>query len=336
MLTWCPLSDRPVVPQVTCLRPEADFVRVGVTPPTNVAITYSSPDDSGLAALIRQSHGLVIPAVGPRLEPDLFRESQLRLIQVTGAGTDRLDLRSLQSFNIPVANVPGGSNDAVAEYVVATALVLLRRLCWASSEVRNARYKACRASLLADNLPGLRDLLIGIVGFGTIGSAVASAFRSIGSRICYYDPAAKAKTGAVSDAQSVSLDELLRTAEVITLHVPLLPSTRNLISFDELAKMKPGAILIDASRGGVVDQGALANRLRAGWLGGAAVDVYSEEPPPDDHPLLTLDGEGAERLLLTPHIAGVTRQASTYLFRTAWENIERVLVRREDPHHRVN
>jgi phosphoglycerate dehydrogenase-like enzyme len=327
------LSDRSEkIPNVACLRPEADFMRVGVTPPNNLAITYSTPDDAGLAALISRSHGLVIPAVGPKLDPELFRDSQLRLVQVTGAGTDRLDLGTLQRLNIAVANVPGGSNDAVAEYVVATALILLRRLRWASSELRNARYKACRASLLADNLPGLRDLLIGVVGFGTIGSAVASAFVRMGSRICYCDPAAESKT----DARSVSLDELLRTADVVTLHVPLLPSTRNLISFDELAKMKPGAILVDASRGGVVDQAALANRLRAGLLGGAAVDVYSEEPPADDHPLLALDGEGAARLLLTPHIAGVTRQASTYLFRTAWENIERVLVRGEEPRHRVN
>ena len=99
--------------------------------------------------------------------------------------------------------------------------------------------------------------------------------------------------------------------------------------------MKPGAVLIQASRGGVVDEAALATHLQTGRLGGAAVDVYSDEPPPADHPLLTLEGEAARRLLLTPHIAGVTRQSSALLFRSAWQNVERVLVRNEPPLNRV-
>ena len=115
----------------------------------------------------------------------------------------------------------------------------------------------------------------------------------------------------------MSLDELLATADVVSLHVPLLPTTRNLIGARELARMKPGAILIQASRGGIVDEAALA-AAASGHLGGAAVDVYSTEPPAPDNPLLALAGEAASRLLLTPHIAGVTRQASALLFRSAW------------------
>ena len=111
--------------------------------------------------------------------------------------------------------------------------------------------------------------------------------------------------------------------------------TRNLIGENELAKMKPGAVFIQASRGGVVDEAALAACLAAGRIHGAAVDVYDTEPPGPDSPLLMLKGEAAKRLLLTPHIAGVTRQASAQLFRAAWENVERVLLRNEPPHHRV-
>ena len=103
----------------------------------------------------------------------------------------------------------------------------------------------------------------------------------------------------------------------------------------ELAAMKPGAILIQAARGGIVDEAALAAQLASGHLGGAAVDVYSTEPPGADNPLLALAGEGAHRLLLTPHIAGVTRQSSAILFRSSWENVERVLVRGEPPLNRV-
>jgi phosphoglycerate dehydrogenase-like enzyme len=133
----------------------------------------------------------------------------------------------------------------------------------------------------------------------------------------------------------MSLRELLAAADVVTLHVPLVAATRGMIGEAELAAMKPGAVLVQAARGGIVDEAALARQLASGHLGGAAVDVYSTEPPAPDNPLVVLTGEGARRLLLTPHIAGVTRQSSALLFRSAWQNVERVLVRAEPPLHRV-
>ncbi|MGH8713410.1 MAG: NAD(P)-dependent oxidoreductase, partial [Casimicrobiaceae bacterium] len=136
-------------------------------------------------------------------------------------------------------------------------------------------------------------------------------------------------------ARPMPLDELLRCADIVTLHVPLLPATKGLIGARELAAMKDGAILIQASRGGIVDENALADSLRGGRLGGAAVDVYTSEPPGADNPLLGLDGEAAGRLLLTPHIAGVTRQSAALRLRLAWENVERVLIANEPPHYRA-
>ena len=177
---------------------------------------------------------------------------------------------------------------------------------------------------------------MGLVGFGTIGRAVARAFQGMGAKLCFYDPApVDAALAASLDARSVPLDELLATCDVVSLHVPLIPATQNLIGARELARMKKGAILVQASRGGIVDEAALAASLASGHLGGAAVDVYSTEPPPADNPLLTLSGEAASRLLLTPHIAGVTRQSSAFLFRSSWQNVERVLLRNEPPLNRV-
>ena len=190
--------------------------------------------------------------------------------------------------------------------------------------------------MLADNLPGLEGLLVGVVGFGTIGTAVAQAFQRMGCRIGFYDPAPRDVAAVQAlGARSMSLRELLAAADVVTLHVPLIAATRGMIGDAELAAMKPGAVLVQAARGGIVDEAALARHLASGHLGGAAVDVYSTEPPVADNPLLTLTGEGARRLLLTPHIAGVTRQSSALLFRSAWQNVERVLVRGEPPLHRV-
>ena len=118
--------------------------------------------------------------------------------------------------------------------------------------------------------------------------------------------------------------------------MPLLPATRGLIGAAELARMQPGAVLVQASRGGIVDEAALAAALRSGHLGGAAVDVYSSEPPDAANPLLALRDEAAQRVLFTPHIAGVTRQSSAFLFRSSWANVERVLVRGEPPLNRVD
>jgi phosphoglycerate dehydrogenase-like enzyme len=321
---------------VLCLRPEADFARVDAPAPACLHVSYGKPDDPALGELMRACDALIIPAVGPKLAADLFDGSQVKLVQVTGAGVDRLDREALIKLGIPVANVAGGSNGAVAEYAVTAASLLSRRFAWADGEIKSGHYAAFRARMVADNLAGLDGLKVGIVGFGAIGLAVAQAFHRAGCRISFYDPAPRDPAAARAiGAEPMPLDALLAGADVVSLHVPLLAETQGLIGARELALMKPGAVLIQASRGGVVDEAALAARLRAGEIGGAAVDVYSTEPPAADNPLLTLDGEAARRLLLTPHIAGVTRQSWTYLFRSAWQNIERVLLRAEAPLNRV-
>jgi phosphoglycerate dehydrogenase-like enzyme len=317
---------------VLCLRPEADFQRLGVLPSPSLKIAYRAPEDPDVPALMKQARALIIPAVGPKLSQELFDSTTVKFVQVTGAGVDRVDLSLLKRLGISVANVPGGSNSALAEYVVTTASVLLRRFLWADAEIRAGNYAEFRARMISDNLAGLDGLTVGIVGLGVIGLAVAEAFHHRGCQICYFDPAPRDPRAADAlGAKSVSLDELLKISDVVTLHVPLLPTTQGLIGARQLAAMKPGAILIQASRGGIVDEAALAHSLTSGHLGGVAIDVYSTEPPPPDHPLLTLRGEAARRILFTPHIAGATRQSSEFLFRTAWRNVERVLLQKEAP-----
>jgi phosphoglycerate dehydrogenase-like enzyme len=312
---------------VLCLRPEADFQRAGALPHAVLKIVYRVPEDSDVPAFMKQARALLIPAVGPKLSPALFESSSIKFVQVTGAGLDRLDLPALKRLGISVANVSGGSNSAVAEYVVTAASVLLRRFAWADAEIRTGHYREFRARMVADNLAGLDSLVVGIVGLGVIGLAVAEAFHKRGCQIFYYDPAPRDPHAAASlGAKSVSFDELWKAADVITLHVPMLPATKGLVGERQLAAMKPGAILIQASRGGIVDEAALAHSLNSGHLGGAAIDVYSDEPPAPDNPLLHLEGDAARRILFTPHIAGVTRQSTAFLLRSAWRNIERVLL----------
>jgi phosphoglycerate dehydrogenase-like enzyme len=173
------------------------------------------------------------------------------------------------------------------------------------------------------------------VGMGTVGYAVAEAFHRFGCQIVYHDPTPRDAAAAKIGAKALPLDELLKTSDIVSLHVPLLPQTRSMIGARQLAMMKTGAVLIQASRGGIVNETALAAHLNSNHLGGAAVDVYSVEPPDTDNPLFALEGEAAHRVLFTPHVAGVTRQSAATLFREAWANVERVLLKGEAPHNRA-
>jgi phosphoglycerate dehydrogenase-like enzyme len=290
---------------VLCLRPEADFTRVGVAPPTGITVAYRRPDDVELAALIKAARALVIPAVGGKLSGSLFEGGQVKLVQVTGAGVDRLDEAAMKKLGIAVANVPGGSNSAVAEYAVGCAILLLRRLAWSDREIREASYVSFRGRMIADNLPGLEGLTVGVVGMGTVGLAVAEAFHRFGCQIVYHDPAPRdgAAAGKIG-AKAVSLDDLLKTSDVVTLHVPLLPQTRSMIGARQLNLMKPGAVLIQASRGGVVNEVALAARYRQSAVrsrgrGGPSCAVHApcrgRHPPVLGHPLSRSMGQRRAR-----------------------------------------
>ncbi|NNE89762.1 MAG: hypothetical protein HKN27_16970 [Silicimonas sp.] len=316
--------------EVVCLRPEADFLSAGVTPPEDLTIVYRAPDSDDLSELLKEARALVIPAVGPPLAGALFRGTSLELVQVTGAGLDRVDRAVLEEEGIVLANVAGGSNAALAEYVVSNALTLLRGF-GASETIRAGGYAAQRKALVAANRRGLGGLLVGLVGLGTIGQAVADRCRMMGADIAYFDPAPP--EGA--EGRRMELDDLLRECDVVSLHLPLLDATRGLINAARLGLMKRDAVLINAARGGIVDEAALARALEAGAILGAAVDVFSTEPPEPDNPLLTISSEGATRLILTPHIAGVSLQASRKLFSEAWENVTDVLRNKAKPRHLV-
>lgn len=321
---------------VICLRPEGDFLKVGVTPPEDVSIVYLAPDDSDLADFMAEARALLIPAVGPRLPSELFEGSRIELVQVTGAGIDRIDADAMKLMNIAVANVPGGSSTAIAEYAVSSALTLLRRTLWANGELRKGNYVEARSRMVSEYLAGLEGLTVGLVGLGVIGMSVAAAFHSMGAQIIYHDPAPRDPhlVGQLH-ARALPLAELLSCADIVTLHVPLISSTESLIGDQELKQMKAGAILINAARGGIVDEAALVAHLASGHLGGAVVDVFSSEPPLADNPLFSLEGEASGRLLLTPHIAGVTRQSWAFLFRSAWDNVGRALIKGDPPNNRV-
>src|ERR1700730_3361756 len=138
--------------EVVCLRPERDFARVEALPPSSLSVRYCGPADAAVPSYLANAKAMVIPAVGPKLPAELFANAALKLVQVTGAGVDRINPAAVKNNKIPVANIPGGSNSAIAEYVMTSASLLLRRLNWADAEIKAGRYTEWRARMVAANL----------------------------------------------------------------------------------------------------------------------------------------------------------------------------------------
>uniref|UniRef100_UPI003F49468A hydroxyacid dehydrogenase n=1 Tax=Cupriavidus necator TaxID=106590 RepID=UPI003F49468A len=227
----------------------------------------------------------------------------LRVVGRLGVGLDNIDVDACRQRGIRVIPAAGANARSVAEYVVTTAAVLLRAGYLSSAEVAAGKWPRPK---LSEGREALGKTL-GLVGFGDIGRQAAALARAFGMEVIAHDPMLPADhpVWAAAGVRCVSFDALLAQSDAVSLHVPLLDATRNLIDAGRLASMKSGAVLINTARGGVVDEAALADALRAEHLGGAALDVFAREPLPVDSPLA-----GAPNLILTPHIGGVTREAN--------------------------
>jgi (S)-sulfolactate dehydrogenase len=230
--------------------------------------------------------------------------ARCKVVGRLGVGLDNIDVPGCEARGMRVIPATGANALSVAEYVVTSALVLLRGTFAATAEVAAGRWP--RVPLSNGREAGGRTL--GLVGFGSIGQTTAREARGLGMRVIAFDAMMDADHPAFADGAvaCAGLDEVLQTADVVSLHVPLLDSTRGLLDADRLASMKQGAVLINTARGGIVDEVALAASLKSGHLGGAAIDVFGTEPLPASPHF-----ENCPNLILTPHIAGLTAEANT-------------------------
>lgn len=227
---------------------------------------------------------------------------QLRLIALTATGVDNVDITAAREAGVAVCNLRDYCTPSVVQHVFAMLLALTHRLADYHALVRNGGWqRAGSFSVFPYPIRELSGLSIGIVGHGALGRAVGRAAATFGMRIEIANrPGGEAVIGR-SD-----LDQLLPRVDVLSLHCPLTDATRNLISRERLARMKPDAVLINTARGALIDTAALADALRNGRLGGAGIDVLEHEPPPPDHPLLAGD---IPNLIVTPHVAWAAREA---------------------------
>jgi phosphoglycerate dehydrogenase-like enzyme len=243
---------------------------------------------------------------------------KLKLFQLLSAGYDTVDIGAARGAGIPVCNNGGANSTAVAEHALLLMLATCRRLVWQHESVVAGRWRGNNPG--ATRLFELRDKVLGIVGLGAIGKKVARLANAFGMRVQYYD--IRRVSEAQEDALNVRfrlLNEVLRTSDVVSLHVPLTPASRHMIGAAELALMKPSAYLINTCRGPVVHEPALTAALEAGGIAGAGLDVFDQEPPAADNPLFRLDN-----VTLTPHFAGPTWDNQQARFRNAFDNCQRV------------
>jgi glycerate dehydrogenase len=238
----------------------------------------------------------------------------LRLVCVAATGTNNVDLEAARRAGISVANVTGYATPAVVQHVFALVLALSTRLLDYRAAVAAGRWSAsARFCLLDYPVREIAGKTLGIVGYGELGRGVARVAEAFGMEVLVAE-----RRGAAPRPGRVALEALLPRVDVLTLHCPLTPETRDLIGAAELARMRSDAILINTARGGVVDEPALAAALRAGRLGGAGVDVLGREPPPVDHPLLAAD---VPNLIVTPHTAWASREARQRVIEEIARNI---------------
>jgi len=227
----------------------------------------------------------------------------LKIIGRAGVGVDNIDVETATRKGIVVVNSPGGNTRAAAEHTIALLLALARNIPQAHMSLKQGEWK--RSKFMGMEVFGKT---LGIIGLGRIGKEVARRAQGLGMEVIAYDPYISDEVAERMNIRLVDLPTLLKTADVVTVHTPLTKETKHLIGEEELRMMKKGAKLINTARGGIIDEMALVKAIEEGIIGGAAIDVFEQEPPPPDHPLLKL-----EQVIVTPHLGASTVEAQEYV-----------------------
>lgn len=300
---------KPLVERLQPLFPGgADGAAFGVVPTTSEADLAQLGADAEILLVIRRT-------VDARL---LSHTPHVRLVQEVGVGYDNLDLGALQAAGVVAANTPGANADAVAEQTILLMLALLKRFVPAESAVRRGEWPT--AEIIQEGVGDLAGATVGLVGFGYIGRAVAERLRPFGSHVWYtarhvLDSTTEQQLGV----RYATFDDLLTSSTIVSLHLPVTEETRGLMGEANLAKMRPGALLINTARGELLDEDALRGALVNGTLAGAGLDVLRDERP-GGNPFADIP-----QVIVTPHMAGGSRAAVERLMQMAMANVARFL-----------
>lgn len=262
-------------------------------------VKIDDSSDPAFAEALPNAHGLIVRSATEVRGELLSAATSLRVIGRAGVGVDNIDLTAATERGVAVMNAPAGNTVSAAELTLALILAMVRRVPAADASMREGEWN--RSAFKGAEL---RGRTLGLVGAGRIGGEVARRCRAFGMDVIAHDPFLTSERARELRIRSVTLAEVLAESDILSLHVPLTDSTRNMIDAEALATMKEGSFLVNVARGGVVDEGALADALSAGHLAGAALDVFANEPLEDGSPL-----RAAPNLVLTPHLGASTSEA---------------------------
>jgi D-3-phosphoglycerate dehydrogenase / 2-oxoglutarate reductase len=274
----------------------------------------AAPDVATFRSAISEAAIVLITPYAKLTAEDFPKMRNCLAVVRYGIGYDNIDVEAATRAGIPVSIVPGTASEEVASHAVSMGLALARRLPAGDAAIRAGEW----AGTIGYETPPVSRLDVGVVGVGRIGAHVARMYAALGARVRAYDPFAE-----VTEAEAAPLQEVLESSDIVSLHVPLGDDTRELIDADVLQRMRRGAIVVNVSRGGLVDEVALAEALASGHIAGAGLDTFSAEPVPADHPL-----RDAPNTILTPHIAWRSNQSIGALQAGAVERVRLVLTGR--------
>ena len=286
-------------------------------------VVANAPDPNGYLDLMNDADAIIVRIAS--CDGHVIENSpNLKVIGRTGVGYDSVDVKKATELGIPVVITPGANSRSVAEHTVAFMFALAKNLCESQDGMKKGNWKIRDAGKAIE----LEGKTVGIIGLGHIGCIVGDISRAIGMETIAYDPVLDKDTIEGRGCRYCgSLEQLLSAADFITVHVPLIPSTANMISMKELSLMKESAFLINSSRGGIVNERDLVEALRNGVIAGAALDAFCEEPPSAGNPLLS-----CPNLIITPHSAAQTKEAVVKMARMCIEGCLAVLNGRKWPY----
>ena len=284
--------------------------------PAGFESTFADSYDAAHQQAMVRHADVIVPGFAKVDVALLDAAPRLRMVHKWGVGLDAIDQPALQQRGIALAVTAGANAGPVAELAIALMLAVYRRLPYVNTAMRQGRWPTPEMRETCYQIAGKT---VGLVGFGAIGRKLARRLAGFDARIVYFDPQrADADTERRLEATAVTLGELLAQSDIVSLHLPLTDATAQLIDAAALARMKPGAVLINTARGGLVDEAALADALRSGHLRGAGLDAFEQEPPPADHPLLAF-----EQVVVTPHAGGGVFDNVGPVARHVFGNVER-------------
>ncbi|MDO4183504.1 MAG: 2-hydroxyacid dehydrogenase [Coriobacteriia bacterium] len=293
---------------------------------TQLVVAPRGTSDEDLLALAPDADFIMADAISPVSARLIAGMPNLKLIHSEGVAFNAIDVQAAQAAGVPVCNNAGVNAGAVAEQAILLMLMCLRQALPGHAAVCAGQQIQKKEAMMREGFRELGDCTVGFIGYGAIAAACAQRLRPWGCRMLYNKRTRLApEAEQAAGVEFASRQDIARTCDIVSLHVPVTDATRNLVNADFLAGMRPDGILINTARGEVVDQVALADALEAGSIAAAGLDTLSPEPVQPNNPLLHLSPQASARLVLSPHIGGVTEGMFYRAHRAVWENVARVV-----------